>query len=290
MQLIQTPSQYHLREREHAEGPPPSLPWRTRRSGLETWTDCPRRTEISPLSLAGVLCRAFAAPRSGSSLAPCRSSPYSPRGSRLSSPARRALLAAAPQIFWDQQSDGLQRLKASIWKVPEVCVCSASSPHGIKKTSEPPEQVAFRVSSEHDSAFFKHWIILKTVKPAARKHRSLPPRRISPDNPGAAGEDCLRPPAAPASPLRGAGSERWLKSVVCVCVCVCPAAICVDGTFHKYVFTPDGNCNREAFDVYLDICDDDDFWGRGAGSSDQLFVFVYHETGQFMSRNIKLIL
>lgn len=39
-----------------------------------------------------------------------------------------------------------------------------------------------------------------------------------------------------------------------------PAAICVDGTFHKYVFTPDGNCNREAFDVYLDICDDDDFW------------------------------
>lgn len=37
------------------------------------------------------------------------------------------------------------------------------------------------------------------------------------------------------------------------------AAICVDGTFHKYVFTPDGNCNREAFDVYLDICDDDDF-------------------------------
>ena len=38
-----------------------------------------------------------------------------------------------------------------------------------------------------------------------------------------------------------------------------PSAICVDGTFHKYVFTPDGNCNREAFDVYLDICDDDDF-------------------------------
>uniref|UniRef100_A0A8C9GQJ4 WD repeat-containing protein 45 n=1 Tax=Piliocolobus tephrosceles TaxID=591936 RepID=A0A8C9GQJ4_9PRIM len=36
-------------------------------------------------------------------------------------------------------------------------------------------------------------------------------------------------------------------------------AICVDGTFHKYVFTPDGNFNREAFDVYLDICDDDDF-------------------------------
>lgn len=46
-----------------------------------------------------------------------------------------------------------------------------------------------------------------------------------------------------------------------------PAAICVDGTFHKYVFTPDGNCNREAFDVYLDICDDDDFWGRPVAAS-----------------------
>ena len=34
------------------------------------------------------------------------------------------------------------------------------------------------------------------------------------------------------------------------------AAICVDGTFHKYVFTPDGVCNREAYDVYLDIGDD----------------------------------
>lgn len=36
-------------------------------------------------------------------------------------------------------------------------------------------------------------------------------------------------------------------------------AVCVDGTFHKFVFSPDGNCNREAFDVFLDICDDDDF-------------------------------
>uniref|UniRef100_A0A2K6LPJ9 Uncharacterized protein n=1 Tax=Rhinopithecus bieti TaxID=61621 RepID=A0A2K6LPJ9_RHIBE len=39
----------------------------------------------------------------------------------------------------------------------------------------------------------------------------------------------------------------------------CVIAICVDGTFHKYAFTPDGNCNREAFDACLDICDDDDF-------------------------------
>ncbi|XP_078393858.1 LOW QUALITY PROTEIN: WD repeat domain phosphoinositide-interacting protein 4 [Cetorhinus maximus] len=55
------------------------------------------------------------------------------------------------------------------------------------------------------------------------------------------------------------------------CACICAfgkntsknvnsvIAICVDGTFHKISFTPDGNCNREAFDVYLDICDDDDF-------------------------------
>uniref|UniRef100_UPI00358EA6EF WD repeat domain phosphoinositide-interacting protein 4-like n=1 Tax=Myxine glutinosa TaxID=7769 RepID=UPI00358EA6EF len=55
------------------------------------------------------------------------------------------------------------------------------------------------------------------------------------------------------------------------CACVCAfnrstskivnsvVAVCVDGTFHKYAFTLEGNCNREAFDVYLDIGDDDDF-------------------------------
>ena len=37
------------------------------------------------------------------------------------------------------------------------------------------------------------------------------------------------------------------------------SAICLDGSFHKYVFTPDGNCNREAYDVYLDVGDDMDF-------------------------------
>lgn len=37
------------------------------------------------------------------------------------------------------------------------------------------------------------------------------------------------------------------------------SAVCVDGTFHKYVFTPDGNCNREAYDVYMDVSDDMDF-------------------------------
>ena len=34
------------------------------------------------------------------------------------------------------------------------------------------------------------------------------------------------------------------------------SAICVDGTFHKYVFTPDGSCNRDAYNVYLDIGDE----------------------------------
>ncbi|XP_022185258.1 WD repeat domain phosphoinositide-interacting protein 4 [Nilaparvata lugens] len=50
------------------------------------------------------------------------------------------------------------------------------------------------------------------------------------------------------------------------CACVCGfgssksvIAICLDGTFHKYVFTADGNCNRESFDVFLNVCDDEDY-------------------------------
>jgi len=35
-------------------------------------------------------------------------------------------------------------------------------------------------------------------------------------------------------------------------------AVCVDGTFHKYVFTKQGNCNREAYDVWIDVGDDMD--------------------------------
>ena len=34
------------------------------------------------------------------------------------------------------------------------------------------------------------------------------------------------------------------------------SAICVDGTFHKYVFTTTGNCNREAYDNFLEMGDD----------------------------------
>ncbi|XP_058807126.1 WD repeat domain phosphoinositide-interacting protein 4-like [Phymastichus coffea] len=63
--------------------------------------------------------------------------------------------------------------------------------------------------------------------------------------------------------------SQWALATFTVppeCACVCAfgkgssvIAVCMDGTFHKYVFTSDGNCNREAFDVFLDICDDDEF-------------------------------
>ncbi|XP_035221954.1 WD repeat domain phosphoinositide-interacting protein 4-like [Stegodyphus dumicola] len=36
-------------------------------------------------------------------------------------------------------------------------------------------------------------------------------------------------------------------------------AACNDGTFHKYVYTNDGSCNRESYDVFLNLCDDGDF-------------------------------
>lgn len=55
-------------------------------------------------------------------------------------------------------------------------------------------------------------------------------------------------------------------TVAAECACICAfktrasvIAVCVDGTFHKYVFNADGNCNREAYDVYLDRCDDNEF-------------------------------
>ncbi|XP_063979837.1 WD repeat domain phosphoinositide-interacting protein 4-like isoform X2 [Diachasmimorpha longicaudata] len=63
--------------------------------------------------------------------------------------------------------------------------------------------------------------------------------------------------------------SQWALATFTVppeCACVCAfgshnsvIAVCMDGTFHKYVFTSEGNCNREAFDVFLDVCDDDDF-------------------------------
>lgn len=64
------------------------------------------------------------------------------------------------------------------------------------------------------------------------------------------------------------GDSQWALATFTVppeCACICAfgsnksvIAICLDGTFHKYVFNADGNCNREAFDVFLDVCDDDE--------------------------------
>ncbi|KAL1130235.1 hypothetical protein AAG570_013173 [Ranatra chinensis] len=68
--------------------------------------------------------------------------------------------------------------------------------------------------------------------------------------------------------------SQWALATFTVppeCACICAfgsrnsvignylTSICVDGTFHKYVFNADGNCNRESYDVYLDVIDDDQF-------------------------------
>lgn len=47
----------------------------------------------------------------------------------------------------------------------------------------------------------------------------------------------------------------------CKCICAFGSnssvyAICVDGTFHKYVYTNEGSCNRESYDVFLNLSDD----------------------------------
>nr|CAH7718466.1 unnamed protein product [Callosobruchus chinensis] len=65
------------------------------------------------------------------------------------------------------------------------------------------------------------------------------------------------------------GESQWALANFTVppeCACICAfgpnssvIAICLDGTFHKYVFSSDGICNREAYDVYLDVCDDEDY-------------------------------
>ena len=51
----------------------------------------------------------------------------------------------------------------------------------------------------------------------------------------------------------------------CSCQCVfgkgnSVIAVCIDGTYHKYVFTADGSCSRDEYDVYLEIGDDFDMW------------------------------
>ena len=54
------------------------------------------------------------------------------------------------------------------------------------------------------------------------------------------------------------GERRPLENE-CTCAFISsplPLAVCMDGTFHKYSFTVEGNCFMESFDVFLDISDD----------------------------------
>ncbi|GFR22486.1 WD repeat domain phosphoinositide-interacting protein 4 [Trichonephila clavata] len=78
--------------------------------------------------------------------------------------------------------------------------------------------------------------------------------------------------------LTFSSAARWMGSYVesqwafanftvaqeCKCICAFGPnssvyAICKDGTFHKYVYTNQGSCNRESYDVFLNLCDDCDF-------------------------------
>ena len=64
----------------------------------------------------------------------------------------------------------------------------------------------------------------------------------------------------------------------------------MDGTFHKYVFTPNGNCNRESFDVYLDVCEDEDFWSFSNHRNKKILynsirLFKFHMS-IFMYKNV----
>ena len=60
------------------------------------------------------------------------------------------------------------------------------------------------------------------------------------------------------------GLANFSVQAECPCLCVfgpglSVIAICYDGSFHKYVFTKDGNCNRESYDQFLFLSDDRDF-------------------------------
>jgi len=60
------------------------------------------------------------------------------------------------------------------------------------------------------------------------------------------------------------GLANFSVQAECPCICVfgpgsSVIAICYDGSFHKYVFTKDGNCNRESYDQFLVMGEDRDF-------------------------------
>ncbi|XP_066248768.1 WD repeat domain phosphoinositide-interacting protein 4-like [Euwallacea similis] len=64
------------------------------------------------------------------------------------------------------------------------------------------------------------------------------------------------------------GDSQWALAnftVSAECPCICAFgpnnsiyAVCFDGTFHKYAFSTEGICHREAYDVFLEVDDDDD--------------------------------
>ena len=46
-----------------------------------------------------------------------------------------------------------------------------------------------------------------------------------------------------------------MLSVRAVTFTLSVSAICVDGTYHKYSFTPEGGCHREGYDNFLEMGD-----------------------------------
>jgi len=59
------------------------------------------------------------------------------------------------------------------------------------------------------------------------------------------------------------GLASFTVPAECACICAFATsntnsvvAVCVDGTYHKYIFTPEGSCSREAYDIYLDLDND----------------------------------
>eukprot|EP00794_Sanderia_malayensis_P012859 gene12859-14184_t len=58
----------------------------------------------------------------------------------------------------------------------------------------------------------------------------------------------------------GLASFSVAAELPCICAFATSnsvVAICDDGSFHKYVFTKDGNCNRESFDMFTELGDDE---------------------------------
>eukprot|EP00112_Aurelia_sp_Birch-Aquarium-sp1_P004619 Seg1524.1 transcript_id=Seg1524.1/GoldUCD/mRNA.D3Y31 product="WD repeat domain phosphoinositide-interacting protein 4" protein_id=Seg1524.1/GoldUCD/D3Y31 len=58
----------------------------------------------------------------------------------------------------------------------------------------------------------------------------------------------------------GLASFSVAAELPCICAFASTSsviAVCIDGSFHKYVFTKDGNCNREAFDMFTELADDE---------------------------------